>query len=376
MADTFTHRIGIDARLNYYRQGGISRYTEHLLRAFSQLDTTSDFSVLHSRKDGLTRTAAPNQRRVNCWTPAHHRIERLALALELLPQHLDLLHSPDFIPPLGGFFKSVITVHDLAFLKYPDILDASSHRYYTDQIGSAIARADAIISVSQATRTDLIEMLDAPSEKIHVIYEAAGEDIAAASISEIERVRTAFNLPAHYILFMGTYEPRKNIGGLLNAYRLLRASLPTAPPLALVGRRGWLYTDSLTLIRTLGLGEHVRLIENAADSDLAALYTGASMLVLPSFYEGFGLPVLEAQACGTPVITSDRGSLPEVAGKAALLINPEDVFSIASTMEHILTDPALADRLRNDGLINAARFSWQQAARETLDIYRKVLNDG
>src|SRR5262245_3325523 len=159
-------RIGIDARLVTYRAGGISQYTTHLIYELAALDRSAEYAILHSRKERGSLTAGSNQRRVTCWTPPHHRLERIALSVELARHNLDLLHSPDFSPPLGGSFKSIITIHDLAFLMYPDILTADSRRYYNHQIKSAVRRADAILAVSEATKADVIDMLKVDPAKI------------------------------------------------------------------------------------------------------------------------------------------------------------------------------------------------------------------
>lgn len=366
-------RIGIDARLTYYTQGGIAKYTQQIIRALGGIDARNEYLLLHSRRDARSLAAAPNQRRVACWTPAHHRIERLALAVELAGRRLDLLHSPDFIPPLGGRYRSVITIHDLAFLLYPEFLTAESRRIYNDQIEAAVRRADAIIAVSEATRQDVIEHLDAPPEKVRVVLEAADPRYRPVPPAEVERVCAGLGLPPGYVLFVGTQEPRKNIAGLLGAYARLRAGSPDAPPLAIAGGRGWLADGLAELADSLHLGDSVRWLGHVPSEDLPALYSGAAVLCFPSFYEGFGLPPLEAMACGAPVVTSDRGSLPEVVGEAGLLVDPNDPAAIAAALERVLGDPALAADLRTRGIERASTFSWERAARETLAVYERVL---
>lgn len=366
-------RIGIDARLTYYTQGGIAQYTQCLIRALAALEPPHEFLILHSRKDNRNLAVAPGQRRIRCWTPAHHRFERLTLALELAPCRLDLLHSPDFIPPLNGRYRSVITVHDLAFLRYPQFLTAAARRYYNGQIAAAVARADTIIAVSEATRADLLEMLRVPAEKVTVIPEAAGEQFRPVPPAEIAQLSKERGLPTGYILFVGTIEPRKNIGGLLRAYAYLRTLLPDAPPLVIVGGRGWLDEEIFALYEALNLQQWVIWYGPADPADLPALYSGAAVFCLPSFYEGFGLPPLEAMACGTPVVVSNRSALPEVVGEAGVLVNPDDVEEIAEALRRVLTDSALAADLRQRGLQRAALFSWGEVARRTLALYERTL---
>jgi len=364
-------RFGIDARLNAYRQGGISQYTAHLIRALADLDQENAYVIAHSRKDRRDWAIGPNQHRVNCWTPAHHRWERWALSIELAPLGLDLLHSPDFIPPMGWRFKLVITIHDLAFLMYPQILTAESHRYYTHQIQAAVRRADHILVVSEATRTDVIDRLGVSDDRISVTLEAADQRFKPSTADEVARVRSAHKLPQEYILFVGTLEPRKNIDGLLRAMSAIKAG----PALVIAGRRGWLYEDIFKLVDELKLSERTIWLENVADKDLPALYTGASVFCLPSHYEGFGLPALEAMACGTPVVVSGRGSLPEVSGDAGILVNPDDPDSIAEGIRRALEDSELAADLRKRGIERAKSFTWNRMAEQTLAVYRQLVGN-
>jgi glycosyltransferase involved in cell wall biosynthesis len=368
-------RIGIDARLTYYHKGGISRYIAHLIPELAAIDARNEYMILHSRKDPDSLVVGPRQRKVNLWTPSHHVIERLAMSVEIAPLGLDLLHSPDFIPPLWGGWKSVITIHDLSFLHFPETKDAASKRYYNGQIAAAVARADAILADSEATRRDVISMLAVPPEKVTTVWAGIDARFAPVSAEEVSRVRGANGLPDGYILFVGTIEPRKNLDGLMRAYAALTAELPDAPPLVIAGRRGWLNDPIHALPAELGIADRVCWVADIPDSDLPGLYTGASALCLPSLYEGFGFPVLEAMACGTPVVTSGRGSLTEVAGDAAVLIDPMDVESIADGLRQALTDSKLAANLRKKGIAQAAKFTWAETARKALDVYLKVLGE-
>jgi glycosyltransferase involved in cell wall biosynthesis len=299
------------------------------------------------------------------------------LPLELRRLRLDLLHSPDFIPPFTGRFKRVITVHDLNFLYYPQFLTAQSRRYYNDQIERAVQIADHILADSHATRLDLTKLLNVPEEKITVVWLAPNAGVyRLLNPAEIAAARARLQLPDRFILFVGTLEPRKNVAGLLRAYRLLLDHDPHSPDLILAGSRGWLFDETRALIDGLRLGEHARWIDSPPDSDLAALYSAATVFVLPSHYEGFGLTVLEAMACGVPCIISDRGSLPEIAGGAAKEIDPDDVLELAEAMTGVLNDVQLQQQLRHKGLERVAEFSWERCARETLNIYQQVLGAG
>ena len=365
--------IGIDARLTFYRTGGISTYIRRLVQALEALDTTNQYTVFHSRK--ASDSLVTRFRRAALWTPSHHRLERLTLTVELLPHRLDLLHSPDFIPPLGGARHHVITVHDLNFLHYPQFLTDESRRYYNGNIGAAVRDADHILADSAATKADMVQILGVPAEKITVHMLGVDESFKPLLADEVARVAAELDLPETYFLFVGTFEPRKNIAGLLDAYRLLSERQPNAPPLVLVGNRGWLLDETIARIEQLGLNQRVLWREKVSQAHLPALYNRALALVTPSFYEGFGLPALEAMACGTVPIVSDRGSLPEVVGDVGLQVDPDDPASIAGAMEQALTDDAWRDVMEHAGLHRAAAFTWEATARTTLSVYQSLAHE-
>jgi glycosyltransferase involved in cell wall biosynthesis len=359
-------RLGLDVRLTYYQHGGISTYIRRLAEWLPRL--APQHAHLHFHRRGHHETLNPAARRIDCWTPSHHRLETLALSVELLPHRLDVFHSPDFIPPRFGYRRSVITVHDLAFLRYPQFLTAESRRYYNGQIEDAVRRAAAISADSHATRLDLIERLRVPPEKITVIPLGLDPAFCPQPEDVVSRVLARHGLPRGYVLFVGTFEPRKNVPALVRAYAQLR----DAPPLVLVGNTGWLFEETARAIAALNLERRVRVLENVPAEELPALYSGAAVLALPSLSEGFGLPVLEAMGCGTPVIIADRASLPEIAGEAALRINPEDEASLADALERVLGDSTLRATLAARGADRVQHFQWEATARATLELYARV----
>jgi len=368
-------RIGVDARLMYHQPAGISRYTWHLLQALAELDKDDEFIVFQHRKHQTPLVNQPNFRRATLFAPAHHRLEQVVLAAELLRFPLDLLHSTDFIPPLNSPYKSVITVHDLAFLHYPHFLTTESAAYY-GLIDRAVVRADHIIVPSEHTRQDLIGQMGVATDKVSVIYEAANPGFGPLPVEETRRAVTAkFQIPQTYVLFVGTIEPRKNVAGLLHAFACLRDKYGLRDDVGLViaGGKGWLYDETIETVKTLGLERCTFFLGRVADEDLHCLYVGARCHIHPAYYEGFGLPPLEAMACGTPTIVSDVSSLPEVVGDAAILVNPRDTEEIAVAIHRLLTDDDLHAELREKGFQRARTFSWEKAAQRTLDIYRKVV---
>lgn len=366
-------RIGVDTRLMHYQPAGISRYTWHLLQALAELDNDDEFIIFQHRKHRSALIQQANFRRATLFAPVHHRLEQPTLAAELMRFRLDLLHSTDFIPPLYTPIRSVITVHDLAFLHYPHFLTTESAAYY-GQIDKAVVKAAHIIVPSEYTRQDLIAQLGAPPDKVTVIHEAANPIFSPLPYAEtLREVQARYGLSERFILCVGTIEPRKNINGLLHAFAHLRDKYaPGDVMLVIAGSKGWLYEETLALVQSLHLEGQVRFLGRVPDEDLHRLYVAARCHVHPAHYEGFGLPPLEAMACGTPTIVSNISSLPEVVGDAALLVNPLDVEEIAIAMQRLLNDDDLHIELSEKGLQRARIFSWDRAARRTLDVYRKV----
>lgn len=367
-------RIGLDARLLAYRREGIARYILELATRLPRIiDPEVRLVLFQSRKDSHTRVDAPRVHTARVWTPPHHRWEQRIWPLEVALRRVALLHSPDFIPPFAGSFRKVITVHDLHFLKYPEFMTRESRRYYGEQIARAVHVADHIIAVSQTTQTDLMAYFNLPAHRISVIYEGASAVYRPLPPDAVREALERLGLAPGYILVVGTWEPRKNLPMLLRAYARLRDRRPGAPPLVLAGRRGWLYQEILEWPHRLHIADYLRWIEGPDDQTLAALYNGAAFLAFPSLYEGFGLPAVEAMACGTPVVVSDRGALPEVVGDAGIILPAEDEDRWAEAMEALLDDPEARARLRQKGLERAAQFSWDRAAEETWAVYRMVL---
>jgi glycosyltransferase involved in cell wall biosynthesis len=361
--------IGIDARLVYHTRAGIGEYTLRLTQALARTFGEHRFTLLQDRRNKQPLVAARNIAVAHTFVPSHHRLEQRLLPWVVNHLATDVFHSPDFIPPLRANGPSVITIHDLAFLIYPHFLTKDSARYY-GQIDRAVRRADRIIAVSESTKHDLIQKLGIPEDKITVIYEAADplfqpEDRATA----LRHVQTLFEVPQEFILFVSTIEPRKNIPGLLRAYRRLRDSYKLTPALVLVGAPGWLSEDVHKLVDELHLKPYCFFLGRVSNHDLHHLYNAARCLVHPAFYEGFGVTPLEAMACGTPVVVSNVSSLPEVVGDAALLVDPENDEEITVALWRILTDTALQAELRTKGLQRAPAFSWERAASQTMEVY-------
>ena len=373
-------RIAIDARIAHYTGAGIGQYAVHLAQALTRVDPANQYVLLQSRKDHRTLAEGPHVQRKSMVTPSHHRWEQEMLVAEfklrpaLRRLGIDLLHSTDFIPPLRLHgFKSVITVHDLAFLRWPHFLTEASARYY-GQVEAAVERADHIIAVSESTKNDLVKLLGAPRDKITVVHEAADPIYRPLARAEaLASIRSKFPLPEEFILFVSTIEPRKNINTLLHAYRRLLDSYKVSAGLVLAGSTGWLSDQIFDTVEQLDLQRHVTFLGRVQNGDLLYLYNLACCLAHPAHYEGFGLPPLEAMACGTPVVASNVSSLPEVVGDAALLIDPNSDEELAVALHRLLTNEELRAMLREKGLVRARTFSWERAAEETLAVYQRTL---
>lgn len=364
--------IGFDARLPAYHRGGISTWIVEILRALQGERTGHRLTILESRR--AQRSGAGRFARATLHTPCHHRLESLTLSAELLPRRLDLLHSPDFIPPLRGARHHVISIHDLNFLHYPQFQTAASRRHYAGQIRRAARQAHHIMTVSRASQRDIEEFLGVPAQRITVHHHGVSEHFKPLPHCERAARRRQLELPETYLLFVGTFEPRKNVIGLLEAWLRLREQLPDAPPVVLVGRRGWLFDDTRRRIAELRLEDHVIWREDLPRDSLPALYSLATALILPSHYEGFGLPALEAMACGTVPVVSDVSSLPEVVGEVGLRVDPRDRDALAAAMMRALTDSDWRRRQEAAGLQRAADFTWERSARALLDAWDGVLN--
>jgi glycosyltransferase involved in cell wall biosynthesis len=365
-------RVGIDARMAYYTEAGIGQYIRRLVKGLTGTKSTDQFLLFQSRKDAAVMTNTDRFQRRNLWTPSHHAVEQWVLPLEIALNQIDVLHSPDFIPPFWRNTRSVITIHDLHFLRYPHFLTEEAARYY-GQIDEAVLRTDHIIAVSDSTRDDTINLLGVSADRITRIYEAA--DPAFQPIDDdavLTGIRRKFGLPDEFVLFVSTIEPRKNIPTLLRAQRLLLDRHGPLAPLVIVGKRGWLMDDVFATVEELSLDNDVLFLGRVSQADLILLYNAATVHVHPALYEGFGLPPLEAMTVGTPTVVSDVSSLPEVVGDAGWRVEPDDVEGWAAAIGRLLADADLRRDYRQRGFEQASKFTLERMAEETLAVYQRV----
>ena len=297
---------------------------------------------------------------------AHIGLDRLLPGAELFHATEHLLLPLRSVP-------TVLTVHDLIFHHLPAHHKPLNRWYLNLTLPLYCRRASHIVTVSEHTRRDLVSTYDLAPEKVTVIHEAADPRFCPQSPQAVAAVRARYSLPDRYLLFVGTLEPRKNLIRLLSAFETIHAE-GLAEGLVIVGRRGWLYDDFFARLEESPAREAVILPGYVPDEDLPTIYTGAQASVLPSLYEGFGLPVLEAMACGTPVAASNVSSIPEIGGDAALYFDPLDVEAMTEALRGLLRDGDMRDGMRTRGLAWATRFSWERAAAETEAVYYAVLN--
>jgi glycosyltransferase involved in cell wall biosynthesis len=283
-----------------------------------------------------------------------------------------LYHATEhLLMPLHGI-PTVLTVHDIIYYLFPAYHKKLNYWYLNLAMPLFCRRATAIIAVSEATKQDLCVHYKIPPAKIHVIHEAPSRNLSPATEEKILAVRRKYKIPQRYVLHVGTIEPRKNLSRLLSAFEKATAREKDLS-LVLVGGKGWLSADFYTHLAQSPAREAVIMPGFIADDDLSALYSGAELTVMPSLYEGFGLPLLEAMSCGCPVAASNRSCLPEIGGSAAMYFDPENISEISETLVQLLQDKALRQELKSKSLNRAQEFSWHKAAVETYTLYRKIL---
>ncbi|HOV48308.1 MAG TPA: glycosyltransferase family 1 protein [Anaerolineae bacterium] len=354
-----------------YRSAGIHAYILNLLRELQPDDRLRYLALTGPRAlpDDITMPIKPSR------FPTHHPALRILWEQTCLPWELtrlkaDLLHAPAFIGPLLSPCPQVLTILDLGFIRHPEFFQRSKGMYLRTLTRLSARRAAAILTISHFTAHEITALLGTPPERIHVVYPGIEARFRPLPPAEVARFREAQGLPERFILYLGTLEPRKNLLTLVRAFAQLR---DPHLHLVLAGGKGWLYEPLFAEVERLGLQERVHFPGYVPADSQALWYNAATMFVYLSYYEGFGLPVAEALACGTPVLAAHAASLPEAAGDAALLAPPDDVEAIVAGMERLLHDTALRETLRERGPAHAAQFNWPAAARQTATLYRTLL---
>ncbi|MEZ4767040.1 MAG: glycosyltransferase family 1 protein [Caldilineales bacterium] len=364
------------------RQGaGIGRHTRELVHALAPLasDAATTLVVYGRSNAPLPQPPAGMALRVvpvpNRWlTIGWHRLN-LPLPVEVFAGSHDLYHASDFVLPPVRNARTLLTVHDLSFLRTPQCADAGLRAYLAKVVPSSVARADQILADSQATKRDLVDLLHTPAEKVTVVYPGVETRFHPVDdTARLHEMRVSYGIgDGPFVLGVGTLEPRKNWPALIRAWTILRQSTALPHRLVIAGGKGWLTDEIFAAIDASPAKKEILLAGFVADADLPALYSAADVFAFPSLYEGFGIPVLEALACGTPVVCANNSSLPEAAGEAAVLVDAGDDVALAAALQRLIEDDALRASLRQRGLQHAAQFSWRRSAERLWQTYQAVL---
>lgn len=369
-------RIAIDAHAVGAKLGGNESYAVNLIEALAQIDSVNDYTIYVTTREAHDRFDQrwPNFK-VRSTLP-HTPLIRIPLTLsaELRKHPVDVLHVQFTAPPFCPC-PAVVSIHDLSFEHLPQTFKRRSRTQLRLTVRHSARRAARILTLSEHTRQDVMETYGIEPDRINAIPLAAPAHFAPVEDTrELQRVRHTYGIDGEYFLSVGSIQPRKNLARLVKAYALLQGgqSADRLPKLVLVGKCAWLYDETLRALDESGVRDAVVLTGYVPEKDLPALYSGALCFIYPSYFEGFGLPPLEAMKCGTPVIVGNRTSLPEVVGDAGLTVDPFDVNAIANAIKLLTKDSDLRRELRVKGLKRAAAFDWQETARKTLKVYEEV----
>ena len=358
-------RVCIDCRM--IGASGIGTYLRGLLSGLSDKKPPAlEFALLGRASELIDQPWD----RIEVDAPIYSFKEQVAIPRAFRRSKAALLHSPHYNVPLRVASRAIVTVHDLIHLKFPQYLSSNLAKAYAKfYFHFVIPRTRAILTVSENTKRDLMEMLRIPAERVTVAYPAISKEFTPQARDLCRRRLAEYQLPEEYLLYVGNLKESKNIAFLLEGYRTLKTRRPDLPPLVLVGRN---FIPGIE--KALAQNASVRWIGEMKPESLPSLYAAATLFIFPSLYEGFGLPPLEAMACGAPVLCSDRASLPEVAGDAAVFFNPESLEDFMASLERVLQDSSLRRQLRDKGLRRAALFSWDALAEKTLSLYSRHLS--
>ena len=368
--------IGVDAsRALVAQRTGTEHYSAQLLAAMAALPEARDYRFLlyvnssseEDARQGLGFQLPPT------WQvqaiPFPRLWTHIRLSWEMLTHPPGVLFVPSHVVPLWHPRRTVVTIHDLGYLEYPQAHTRGSRLYLHLSTMFSTRAARRVIAISEATKRDLIIRYRISPGKITVVYH--GRDPRFRPVTDsvlIKETAVKYGVEQPYCIHVGTLQPRKNLGLLVDAWHMLRQTMDNPPQLLLAGRKGWLYDSLIESVQTRDLGHLIKFADYVEQEDLPSLYSGALALTFPSLFEGFGLPPLEAMSCGTPVIASTSSSVPEVVGDAGLLLNPRDPYAWAKAVQRVANDAELRQGLSRKGMERAARFTWERCARQTLRV--------
>jgi glycosyltransferase involved in cell wall biosynthesis len=374
-------RIAIDYTAAIRQGAGVGAYVRNLVAAMLAQDTSNQYTLLTSGRPSKERPFpdAENVRGRSIIIPDRYLNVlwyrwQIPLPATLFAGPTDIYHGPDFVlPPLNKKIRKVVTIHDLAFLEHPEYAVPSLAAYLRKVVPEAVNAADAVAVVSHEVGRTLTTHFQTPAEKLVVIENGVGKSFRRITDPIIlAATRHKFALQHPLVLAVGTLEPRKNHIGLIKAFYQAQKKKNGPAMLAIAGGQGWLYEETMRVVDELKLGKKVRFLGRVTDLELITLYSMADIFAFPSFFEGFGIPPLEAMACGAPVITSNVSSLPEVASDAALLVNPHNIDEISQAITRLLEDEQLRVDLQKKGYQRAEQYTWDKSAQKMLHAYQKL----
>lgn len=356
-------RVGIDTQTTLGQKTGFGFYVENLTKTLQQVAGDDQFILLSpDQEDDLS-------------TPGRLYWDQIIVPRKAKQANVELLHQPAFSAPIFYPGKKVVTIHDVISLFYSNI-PFFSRQFYSKWMPFSYRFADHFITISEHSKKDIHQKLLIPDRKITVINLAADQVYAHKPDAEkIEHIKAKYHLRRNYILNVGTINPRKNLEFLVRIFASTKKEHRLSHQLVITGKKGWHYNALFQLVKDLGLEQEVVFTGYVDDDEKLALYHGADLFVFPSIYEGFGLPPLEAMMCGTPVISSNTSSLPEVMGNGGITLSPTDESAWVKAIVYVLTNPTIARQLTEKGKQQAKRFSWERCAKETLRVYHRVLSD-
>ncbi|MFP4439699.1 MAG: glycosyltransferase family 4 protein [Chloroflexaceae bacterium] len=369
--------IAINAHLlahtRSFRRAGVSHYIEQLLQHLARVDQTNQYTIFTTRGLDAAALGLPPHFTVqpSRFPTINPRVripwEQFLAPLILRRQRADLFHGTLNVVPLACPVPSVVTIHDLAFIRFPYTFRSYNRTYLDLATRVSVRRATRILAVSEHTKREVVGLLGVPAERVVVTPNAARAHFRPPAAEALAAFRTRHRLPEQFVLYVGTLEPRKNLTTLLDAYA--QVARRSTVPLLVGGGKGWMYDAVFARLEALGLRDQVHFVGYLDEEELPLWYAAARLFVFPSLYEGFGMPPLEAMACGTPVVTSNSSSLPEVVGDAGLMVAPTDVDALAAAIMRLLNDDFLHADLRERGLRRAQQFAWRTTAERTRDAY-------
>ena len=376
-------RIAIDARYVQDHFPGIARYTFNLVRALAGLGSDVGWVVIHnpaqknSRYDVASLARLPGVELQVSSVPTFSLAEQIQLPRLARRLSVDLWHSPYYVMPYRLGIPVVLTFYDAIAHHFPDTLAAPWKRPPVELLTRmAVRTAQRFVAISAVAAEDLERFYGVAPSRVSVTPLGVDEHFVPQDPSVVAEAASRYGLERPYVLYLASNKPHKNLPRLLQAWHIARGEGRLASfRLVVAGHWDPRFPEAREMAERLGLGESVHFAGPVAEADLPAVYSGADLFVFPSLYEGFGLPVLEAMACGTPVVCSNTSSLPEVAGDAALTVDPLDVSALAAAIRNVLSDAGLRDELRRRGLVRAASFSWTRTGQQTLEVYRQVMTD-